>query len=75
MNGTFVVGSDTADLIGWTPETLTAALRDRLAPLKIEVLCTPRESGVGCGLFLDVDDAEIRDRAAWIIERVIQGGI
>jgi hypothetical protein len=44
---THIVNGDAANLNGWTPASLAAALRDPLAALGVDVECRPQESGLG----------------------------
>jgi len=75
--GTYIIGMEAGNLVGWTPETLTDALEAPLASVGIAVECIPRASGRGLVLQLDVDTSTadwLRDEVKRLVDQVIQEG-
>lgn len=66
----YVVGSEAGDAAGWTPETLAAALLAPLSALGVDVVCRPRESGVGSGLHGTTSDG-LREAVQLAVETVV----
>lgn len=70
----YVVNGDAGHLDGWTVPTLAAALRPALAPLGIDVVEKPTESGLGglrvLGDLMPADEDRLREEVRRIVDRV-----
>jgi hypothetical protein len=71
--GRYIVTGDAHDLLGWTPETLAAALAPRLGEIGIEVVTAPRQWGGG-GLDHDDVDPVLASTVQNIVETTILEG-
>lgn len=71
--GTYTIGASADDLDGWTAQTLAQALTGPLGELGIEVICTPRESGVNEGLSLNVEMySDNADYTSEVVARIVE---
>lgn len=81
--GVYIVNDD-CDLEGWTPESLTEALREALAAIGVEVVCRTGTCGSDGGFHVYPIDPEsedwypgcedrVTDDVMHIVNRIVEG--
>jgi len=65
--GIYIVTGDANDLVGWSPETLTEALKGPLGEMGIEVVCKPNQFG---GIAYEPEDENSPED--WVVKTIVE---